>query len=76
MIRLSAITTQKMLKKRYRIIKRLGNAQALSACQKSPIGLFCTLQNATFFAKLHFAKNRANSSKKPDLSGFFDGYLS
>ena len=29
MIRLSAITTQKMLKKRYRIIKRLGNAQAL-----------------------------------------------
>ena len=49
---------------------------SVSACQKSPHGLFCTLQNAKFFVKFHFTKNLALLVKKPDKSDIFDGYLS
>ena len=35
---------------------------------------FARFKNATFFVKLHFAKNRALLVKKSDKSDFFDGY--
>ena len=51
-------------------------AAVLSACQKSPYGLFARFKNATFFVKLHFTKNLAVLVKKSDKSDVFDGCLS
>ena len=48
----------------------------ISACQKSPHGLFARFKNAMFFVKLHFTKNLAVLVKKPDKSDFFNGFLS